>query len=121
MRVAFMSTGQGTGLELFEFEDPKPAPEQKYNFARDFNRGGFFHLGVTTPNVDDLCEKLVKYGGKRVGPTMPAFQYKTCCVEDPWGNILEIMDFTFDQYMAEFSAAQFDLTKQAEASSSEGA
>ena len=97
MRVAWMSTAHGTALELFEFEDPRMSPGQESNFSRDFNRGGFFHIGITTPDVDGLCEKVVKHGGKVVGPPMPALGYKARYVEDQWGNIFELMDFTFEQ------------------------
>lgn len=117
MRVVFMSAGPGAALELFEFKEPKPTGgQERYSFARDFNRAGLFHMAFTTPHVDELCEKVVKFGGKRIGPTMPAFGYKTCCVEDKWGNVLELMDFTFEQFVTELDSAQNDLTKQAHAS-----
>lgn len=102
VRIAFLGLDQSTGLELFEFEDPKILPGTEANFKRDYFRAGFFHVAFTVPNIESICAKVVQMGGKRVGPNMPATEDKSCCyVQDPWGNIIELMDFTFQQLIAE--------------------
>lgn len=95
-KVAFLSAGQGTALELFEFKEPKMQMEERYNFSRDFHKGGFYHAGISTDDVDGLVEKVVAHGGKRVGAPMPTFDKKSCYVEDKWGNIWELMDYTLE-------------------------
>lgn len=94
--VAFLTFGQGPVLELFEFKNPKMKLGEEFNFSRDYNKGGFFHLAITTDDVEGLCEKIFEKGGRKVGPLMQPFQYNCYYVEDKWGNVLELMDFTLE-------------------------
>ena len=46
VKIAWLSCGNGVGLEVFEFLDPpfkKPKPF-------DFASGGFFHIAITVPD-----------------------------------------------------------------------
>lgn len=57
MRVAFLETGGGAALELFEFDitsgdaDASPADD------------GFFHLGVVDPALEALAARIDETGG----------------------------------------------------------
>ncbi|KAF7557155.1 hypothetical protein G7Z17_g945 [Cylindrodendrum hubeiense] len=104
MRVAFLSTGSpgAAGLELFEFEDPRIGPGCEANFGRDYKRGGFFHIAVTTVDVEAMAEKVEGNGGKRIGPIMPiSIKHKACYVEDKWGNVIELISGSFEEFLSD--------------------
>jgi len=99
-----MATGNGVGFEVFQFIDP----DFKANAVSfEYNRGGFFHICVTDPNPDALAEKVVQNGGKRQGARALVAGGAAICVyvQDPWGNVVEILDTSFDR-MATMDMAQ---------------
>lgn len=99
-----MSTGNGVGFEIFEFLDPKPyLPEQQF----EYHRGGFFHVCVTDADPDALAEKVVAAGGTRIGETVDPTGLGVKClyVADPWGNVVEILDISFER-LATLSAPE---------------
>ncbi|CAH0040763.1 unnamed protein product [Clonostachys rhizophaga] len=106
-KIAWMATGNGVGFEVFEFVDPKFEPAKTF----EYNRGGFFHLCVTDSNPDALVDKVVKHGGKRIGKTIRNTLSRSICLycKDPWGNILEILDMSFDQMAALDTCSPSDL------------
>jgi catechol 2,3-dioxygenase-like lactoylglutathione lyase family enzyme len=104
-RVAWLAAGNGVGIELFDFKDPK------YNGHRDskgpglegmaYNSGGMFHLGVTHPNPEELCAEIVKAGGKKIGETVKLYDGDTALyVTDPWGTIIEVLSCSMEGLMA---------------------
>ena len=104
VKLAYMSTGNGVGFEVFEFIDPKAyTPEQTF----EYHRGGFFHVCVTDADPDDLADRVVDAGGKRIGQTVdPTGKGVKCLyVADPWGNVVEILDISFER-LATLSAPE---------------
>ena len=59
LRIAHLSTGDGIGIELFEFAG-NHAPDD--NFA--FRRHGTFHFAIQDPDLEGLLAKIVAAGGK---------------------------------------------------------
>ena len=49
MLIAHMVTGDGTGLELFQYTDP---PHERREDTMEYWKNGFFHIAITHPNVD---------------------------------------------------------------------
>ncbi|KAB5513622.1 hypothetical protein GE09DRAFT_628820, partial [Coniochaeta sp. 2T2.1] len=100
VRIACLTTGNGVGLELFQFEDPKIEPGCEANLERDISRGGFFHMALTTDDIDGLTEKIVKNGGKVLGEKVPIYEHEAVYVEDPWGNVVELLSASFERIMS---------------------
>lgn len=104
-KLAFMSTGSGTGLEIWEFIKPAfKKPESVFEYAR----GGFYHIAVTDMEPERLVEKVVAKGGGIVGGAlkMPNGGYFCQYVKDPWGNVVEIMNRSFDRIATMTEMAQ---------------
>lgn len=95
VKIAYMSTGNGVGFEIFEFMNPSHTqPERSF----EYNRGGFFHVCVTDHDPESLVERVVEAGGSRVGKLVRLVDGIKCVyVADPWGNILEILDTSFER------------------------
>lgn len=98
-----MATGNGAGFEVFQFLDPG-FKANSVDF--EYNRGGFFHVCVTDPYPDALAEKVARSGGSRQGTTIAVAGGVATCVyvKDHWGNVVEILDSSFDR-MAAIDAA----------------
>lgn len=96
VKMAYMATGNGVGFEVFQFLDPA-FKANTVDF--EYNRGGFFHICVTDPEPDALADKIVREGGRRQGVTVKVAGGAVTCayVKDPWGNIVEILDSSFDR------------------------
>lgn len=95
VKLAYVSTGNGVGYEIFEFVDPKP--QQTESFA--YNHSGFFHVCVTDPDPDQLADRAVTAGGKRIGKTVdPSGTGAVKCLylADPWGNVVEVLNMSFE-------------------------
>ena len=101
-KVAFLTTGNGVGFELFQFIDPPMSEPSSFNYTR----GGVFHVAITDHDPEGLCEKVVKAGGRKIGETVVPASVKegerecTLYVQDPWGNVLEICSCSFEKLMA---------------------
>ena len=93
--------GNGVALEIFEFVDPPyKGPKQRLDWNPDtYTQGGFFHICLTVADVEDIASKVVEEGGKQVGEPLdlgPAGD-KSVYLQDPWGNVVEVMSCTFEQ------------------------
>ncbi|RBA11816.1 hypothetical protein FPRO05_14204 [Fusarium proliferatum] len=99
MKLALLTCGNGVGLELFEFEDPKMEMGEEANFERDYKRGGVFHVAVTVPCVEDMVAKVEEAGGALIGKMLNVFGYKAAYVKDPWGNVIEFLECSFEMLM----------------------
>lgn len=100
MLIAHMVTGDGTGLELFQYTDP---PHERRKDTMEYWKNGFFHIAITYPNVDEMVEKIVGEGGKRRSKTwelFPGEDVRLCYCEDPFGNVLEIISTRYEQIFA---------------------
>src|SRR4051794_35316490 len=60
VKIAHMGTVGGVGLELFEFVRPK---SERYT-SHEYWRGGFFHISIIDPNIEELAQKIAESGGK---------------------------------------------------------
>ncbi|KAF7547354.1 hypothetical protein G7Z17_g7786 [Cylindrodendrum hubeiense] len=78
VKLAWMTTGNGVGFEVFEFIDPKAEPEPK---SFEFHKAGFFHICVTDPDPDALAAKIVEAGGRRIGNTMDPLGTGVKCLQ----------------------------------------
>ena len=61
MRMAWLSSGNQVGFEMFEYIDPK-AERRIDNF--EYWKSGFFHICVTDPNIEELCKRISGSGGR---------------------------------------------------------
>lgn len=103
VRVANLGwPGTGTGIELFEFQDPKMEPGTEASFERDYTRGGPFHVALRTGDLDGALKRMVNGGGKQIGAMVPLGpNHEACYVEDPWGNVIELLSANFEQIVSE--------------------
>lgn len=101
LKIAYLSTGNGIGLELFEFMDPRiePGRESSFDTGRDFRRGGIFHFAITAPDIDVVCEKAVENGGQMVGERVQVYGHDGAYIQDPWGNAIEVISISFEQLL----------------------
>ncbi len=100
VRMAYLSAGNGVGLELFQFSEPHMAAGEEANFDKNYYRGGYFHIAITTPDIESTIEKVVKNGGRKVGDIVPIFDYHAAYVADPWGNVIEVITASFERIMS---------------------
>lgn len=96
VKLGWLTTGNGIGFEVFQFIDPKTDPKRQ---EFEFQKPGFFHICVTDTNPDDLAKKVESSGGKRIGRTVDPIGTGVKCLytADPWGNVVEILNVSFDQ------------------------
>jgi len=99
VKIAWLSCGNGVGFEIFEFQDPEY--KKARDFDTEFHHGGFFHIAITVPDPDETAQKVTELGGKRVGETTGMYGEKALYVQDPWGNIIECMSCSFEQFMGD--------------------
>ncbi|MBP1840682.1 VOC family protein [Formosa algae] len=93
--IAHLSTSDGVGIEIFSFpHGVKDAPE-----FSPFNTG-LFHFSIQDPNIEDLIDKIVAYGGKQRMPIRAYYPeekpFKMCYVEDPFGIVFEIYTHSYE-------------------------
>jgi len=97
VKMAHLTTGDGIGIELFEFAKPKSVrPDDNFEFWKT----GIFHICLTDPEIETLAETIAASGGKqrsKVWQLWPDKPYKVCYCEDPWGNIIEISSHSYEQ------------------------
>lgn len=98
MKVAHLITGNGIGVELFEFEEaPKPdEPDPKVP--------GYFHLCVVDPDVSGLAAKIDRSGGDHYAEVWRLYEdsdkYLLTYCTDPFGNLIEIYSHSHEQMHA---------------------
>jgi catechol 2,3-dioxygenase-like lactoylglutathione lyase family enzyme len=99
-KLAHLATGNGTGLELFQFVDP-PAI---LNTSSDIPPcGGLFHICVTDPDPETLAARIAASGGRqrtRVWAATSGEPYRFVYTEDPWGNLIEIYSHDYQRTYA---------------------
>ncbi|EED16049.1 glyoxalase/bleomycin resistance family protein [Talaromyces stipitatus ATCC 10500] len=99
LKFAILATGNGVGIECFEFIDPTIKPREE---AFEFTRPGFFHICITDPNPEVLVENIKQRGGRTLGQWMDYSRYgleehRGIYTQDPWGNVVEIMSLTLER------------------------
>ena len=94
-RIAHMSTGDGIGIELFEFPNNE-TPEDNFEFWKT----GIFHYCVQDPDIEGLVEKIVAHGGKQRMPIREYYPgekpYRMVYCEDPFANLVEIYSHSYE-------------------------
>lgn len=94
-KIAHLSTGDGIGIEMFEFPENK---EEKVVFNPYQN--GIFHFSIQDPNIEELVEKIINNGGKQRMPIREYYPsskpYKMVYMEDPFGNVFEIYTHSYE-------------------------
>jgi predicted enzyme related to lactoylglutathione lyase len=98
MKLALLSTGNDVAIEIFEFVEPKyNGPQGLEPWKPDtYTRGGVFHFCLTVADVDGKIAEVLAKGGKLVGKaTELPTGVKTAYLQDPWGNVVELLDVTF--------------------------
>jgi hypothetical protein len=88
--MAWLSSGNQVGFEIFEYIEPK-AQRRKDNF--EYWKSGFIHICITDPNIEDLCNRISESGGKqrsKIWEIVPDKGHKIVFCEDPFGNMIEI-------------------------------
>jgi catechol 2,3-dioxygenase-like lactoylglutathione lyase family enzyme len=101
VKVAFLTTDNGIGFELFQFIDPPMSQSADF----DYTRGGVFHIAITDKDPEALCQRVIAAGGKKIGETVvPASAVGenecTLYVSDPWGYTIEICSCSFEKLFA---------------------
>ena len=96
-RVAYLTTANGVGLEMFEFMQPRTEP-----FVDDweFWRPGIWHICITAPDVAELAAWIVAHGGRHrtdVVTSAPGSEFRLTFCQDPWGNPIEVMNASYDR------------------------
>lgn|SRR4030095_13096947 len=102
MRMAWLSSGNQVGFEMFEYIEPK-AERRIDNF--EYWKSGFFHICVTDPNIEELCKRISDSGGRqrsRIWDVDPDKGYKIAFCEDPFGNVIEIYTHSYEQLVTSF-------------------
>jgi catechol 2,3-dioxygenase-like lactoylglutathione lyase family enzyme len=100
MRMAWLSTANQVGFEIIEYVEPR-AEKRADNF--EYWKSGITHFCITDPNIEDVCKKIVDAGGKlrtEIWGIVPGKGYKIAFCEDPFGNILEIYNQSYDQIIS---------------------
>jgi catechol 2,3-dioxygenase-like lactoylglutathione lyase family enzyme len=62
LRLAHMSFANQVGFKVFEFVDPKEE-QRENNF--EYWKTGFFHIGITNPNIEEVAKSIAEKGGKQ--------------------------------------------------------
>jgi len=101
LKIAFLTSGNGVGVELFEFVDPP----MKHPASFDFTRGGVFHICVTTSDPEGLCAKAVAAGAKKIRQTVMPYKHLdeddiALYIQDPWGTVIEFLSCSFEQLLS---------------------
>lgn len=104
-QVAYLTTANGVGLELFEFTDPQTEaePEVQDSLLGRYWKPGVWHISVTVEDVDEFVALVEANGGARASETVetpPGSGYRLAFVADPFGMLIEPMSVSFDQAMS---------------------
>ena len=110
-RMAHLQTGNGVGIQVYEFIDP--APEQADREV-PYWRTGFTHICVTHRDIEGLAQKIATHGGTRgqVWAVLKDKPYAAVYCADPFGNVIEINSHGYEETRT-FLMADGDATKSA--------
>lgn len=108
VKLAIMTTGNGVGFEIFEFIDPPySGTGRSTRFGpNDYTNDGFFHVAITVPDVIATFKEAESLGARIVGEVTYPAPGETCIyMQDPWGNVVELLSCSFEQLIANGVAA----------------
>ncbi|KAL2068434.1 hypothetical protein VTL71DRAFT_16532 [Oculimacula yallundae] len=117
LKFAILTSGNGVGIELFQFIDPAPILRDE---SFEFTRVGFFHICITDPEPEKLVERIESQGGRQLGGWMDYSQYgleghRGVYTQDPWGNTVEIMSISIERVCSAGGALMWMLEQQQQA------
>jgi hypothetical protein len=86
----------------FQFVDPPHISAEAVDTETpfDYRRGGYYHIGLTVPNVPEVVKKMEKLGAKQVGELCEVGRDSIVYVKDPWGNMVELLSTSFESFLA---------------------
>ena len=95
-RMAHVISGNGVGLQLFEYLDPPARPAADPDA---YWETGLFHICVTDPDPETLAQRIVEHGGtaSRVWRQIPDAPYAAAYCRDPFGNVIEINSHGYEE------------------------
>jgi predicted enzyme related to lactoylglutathione lyase len=105
VHVAYLGSGNNIGIEIFQFDTPAyeaPAAPSAAGSGQSFtfNRGGWYHIAITVPDVRAAAKQAVELGGTQHGKIGDIGEGKSAAyVSDPWGNVIELLDIGFVELM----------------------
>lgn len=84
----------GPKLEIFQFE-----PEDLKEDYSHINKQGYGHLAFHVDNVEDMFEKAIQHGGKKLGEIVKSEiagvgLLTAVYIQDPEGNFIEIQNWS---------------------------
>lgn len=98
MKVAHVMTGNGVGIEFFEFdgeEDTEPRRPKEQ---------GAFHICVVDPDVEALAAEIDRRGGDHYSEVWRLYEdddeYTLTYCKDPFGNMIEIYSHSHEEMHA---------------------
>lgn len=97
-RFTWLVTGNGVGLELFHFEDPKQEPVLE---PFQFHKSSYFHLCLTDHDPLVTAKRLQEVGAKPIGEPVDLWgNGETWCayLEDPWGHVIELLSIGYEEH-----------------------
>jgi catechol 2,3-dioxygenase-like lactoylglutathione lyase family enzyme len=97
VKAAWLESGNGVGLEIFEFANPKA---EKLIDPFDNWKKRFSHICITDNNIDELCRKIKDNGGRKHSDVHFAHagkEYRLVYCIDPFDNFIEIFTHDFRQ------------------------
>jgi hypothetical protein len=95
--MAWLSSANQIGFEIIEYIESK-AERRLDNF--EYWKSGFIHICITDPNIEELYKSITESGGKqrsKIWEIVPDKGYKIAFCEDPFGNVIEIYDHSYEQ------------------------
>ncbi len=101
---AHLLTGNGTGIEVFQFLDPLPDPDDApEGDAVPFTRLGAWHICLTHPEPGDVAERARAAGGTVLSEPavfVPGRPWRLAYLADPWGLVWEVMSASYAEVFA---------------------
>ncbi|KAH7146871.1 Glyoxalase/Bleomycin resistance protein/Dihydroxybiphenyl dioxygenase [Dactylonectria estremocensis] len=103
VKVAFLTTGNGIGFEIFEFVDPpyngQAAGGERFEDGT-YTQGGFFHIAITTADIVAVTKRAVEKGGRDISGLVDIYGNNASYISDPWGNVIELMTISYERMNA---------------------
>lgn len=97
MKVAHLLTGNGIGIELFEFDDHEVSRQNPKQL-------GYFHICVVDPDVEKLATKIDRHGGDHYADIWQLYddndEYLLTYCKDPFDNMIEIYSHAHEEMHA---------------------
>jgi len=93
MKLAHLLTGNGAGLELFEFIEPRVVvPDENFSYFQV----GPHHLAFTVEDFQTSLQAILDNGGLQRSKVFDVNDGEYICYcEDPWGNVVEIVSKSY--------------------------